>query len=165
MNTVLLSIDTTLLDVAGPCCNIHWQIACLAWMYPNACVLEAAVLKSICTCETLAAGASRTANLPCQTVLQAALEKKRQDKTRQDKTRQDKTRQDKKRKEKKRKEKKRKEKKRKEKKRKEKKRKEKKRKEEKRKEKTTPFGVNLMRSQVLYRAAQGQAALLKGRTV
>jgi len=46
----------------------------------------------------------------------------------------------------KRKEKKRKEKKRKEKKRKEKKRKEKKR---KRKEKTTPFGVNLMRSQVL----------------
>jgi len=50
---------------------------------------------------------------------------------------------------------KRKEKKRKEKKRKEKKRKEKKRKEKKRKEKTTPFGVNLMRSQVLYRAAQG----------
>jgi len=41
-----------------------------------------------------------------------------------------------------------------EKKRKEKKRKEKKRKEKKRKEKTTPFGVNLMRSQVLYRAAQ-----------
>ena len=38
--------------------------------------------------------------------------------------------------------------------RKEKKRKEKKRKEKKRKEKTTPFGVNLMRSQVLYRAAQ-----------
>jgi len=37
---------------------------------------------------------------------------------------------------------------------KEKKRKEKKRKEKKRKEKTTPFGVNLMRSQVLYRAAQ-----------
>jgi len=32
--------------------------------------------------------------------------------------------------------------------------KEKKRKEKKRKEKTTPFGVNLMRSQVLYRAAQ-----------
>ncbi len=31
---------------------------------------------------------------------------------------------------------------------------EKKRKEKKRKEKTTPFGVNLMRSQVLYRAAQ-----------
>jgi len=58
------------------------------------------------------------------------------------------------RKEKKRKEKKRKEKKRKEKKRKEKKRKEKKRKEKKRKENTTPFGVNLMRSQVLYRAAQ-----------
>jgi len=28
------------------------------------------------------------------------------------------------------------------------------RKEKKRKEKTTPFGVNLMRSQVLYRAAQ-----------
>ncbi len=27
--------------------------------------------------------------------------------------------------------------------------------EKKRKEKTTPFGVNLMRSQVLYRAAQG----------
>ncbi len=53
-----------------------------------------------------------------------------------------------------RKKKKRKEKKRKEKKRKEKKRKEKKRKEKKRKEKTTPFGVNLMRSQVLYRAAQ-----------
>ena len=52
-------------------------------------------------------------------------------------------------------EKKRKEKKRKEKKRKEKKRKEKKRKEKKRKEKTTPFGVNLMTSQVLYRAAQG----------
>ena len=45
------------------------------------------------------------------------------------------------------------EKKRKEKKRKEKKRKEKKRKEKKRKEKTTPFGVNLMRSQVLYPAA------------
>jgi len=42
----------------------------------------------------------------------------------------------------------------KEKKKKEKKRKEKKRKEKKRKEKTTPFGVNLMRSQVLYRAAQ-----------
>ncbi len=53
-------------------------------------------------------------------------------------------------------EKKRKEKKRKEKKRKEKKRKEKKRKEKKRKEKTTPFGVDLMKSQVLYRAAQGQ---------
>ena len=35
-------------------------------------------------------------------------------------------------------------------------RKEKKRKEKKRKEKTTPFGVNLMRSQVLYRAAQTQ---------
>jgi len=31
---------------------------------------------------------------------------------------------------------------------------EKKRKEKKRKEKTTPFGVDLMRSQVLYRAAQ-----------
>ncbi len=58
--------------------------------------------------------------------------------------------------EKKRKEKKRKEKKRKEKKRKEKKRKEKKRKEKKRKEKTTPFGVNLMRSQVLYRAARAE---------
>jgi hypothetical protein len=29
------------------------------------------------------------------------------------------------------------------------------RKEKIRKEKTTPFGVNLMRSQVLYRAAQG----------
>ncbi len=56
----------------------------------------------------------------------------------------------------KRKEKKRKEKKRKEKKRKEKKRKEKKRKEKKRLEKTTPFGVNLMRSQVSYRAAQAQ---------
>ena len=40
-----------------------------------------------------------------------------------------------------------------EKKRKEKKRKEKKRK-EKKKKKTTPFGVNLMRSPVLYRAAQ-----------
>jgi len=38
--------------------------------------------------------------------------------------------------------------------RKEKKRKEKKRKEKKRKEKTVQFGVNLMRSQVLYRAAQ-----------
>jgi len=50
-------------------------------------------------------------------------------------------------------------KKRKEKKRKEKKRKEKKRKEKKRKEKTTPFGINLVRSQVLYRAAQGLAAL------
>jgi len=47
------------------------------------------------------------------------------------------------------------EKKRKEKKRKEKKRNENKRKEKKRKEKTTPFGVNLKRSQVLYRAAQG----------
>ncbi len=35
------------------------------------------------------------------------------------------------------------------------------RKEKKRKEKTTPFGVNLMRSQVLYRAAQG----LKGNKV
>ena len=34
------------------------------------------------------------------------------------------------------------------------KRKEKKRKEKKKKEKTTPFGVNLMNSQVLYRAAQ-----------
>ncbi len=33
-------------------------------------------------------------------------------------------------------------------------RKEKKRKEKKRKEKTTPFGIDLMRSQVLYRAAQ-----------
>ncbi len=32
-------------------------------------------------------------------------------------------------------------------------RKEKKRKEKKRKERTTPFGVNLMRSQVLYPAA------------
>jgi len=53
-------------------------------------------------------------------------------------------------------EKKRKEKKRNEKKRKEKKRKEKKRKEKKRKEKTTPFGVNLMRSQVLYRAARAE---------
>ena len=51
-------------------------------------------------------------------------------------------------------EKRRKEKKREEKKRKEKKRKEKKRKEKKRKEKTTPFGVNLMRSQVVYRVAQ-----------
>jgi len=51
-------------------------------------------------------------------------------------------------------EKKRKEKKRKEKKRKEKKRKEKTRKDKKRLEKTTPFGVSLMRSQVLYRAAQ-----------
>ena len=30
--------------------------------------------------------------------------------------------------------------------------------EKKRKEKTTPFGVNLMRSQVLYRAAQSQPA-------
>ena len=39
-------------------------------------------------------------------------------------------------------------------KRKEKTRKEKKRKEKKRKEKNTLFGVNLMRSQVLYRAAQ-----------
>ena len=29
--------------------------------------------------------------------------------------------------------------------------------EKKRTEKTTPFGVNLMRSQVLYRAAQGSA--------
>ncbi len=38
--------------------------------------------------------------------------------------------------------------------RKEKKRKEKKRKEKKRKEKTMPFGVNLMKSQGLYRAAQ-----------
>jgi len=53
------------------------------------------------------------------------------------------------------KEKKRKEKKRKEKKRKEKKRKEKKRKEKKRKEKKRPFSVNLMRSQVKNRAAQG----------
>jgi len=35
-----------------------------------------------------------------------------------------------------------------------KKRKEKKRKEKKRKEKTTPFGVSLLRSPVLYRAAQ-----------
>jgi len=31
--------------------------------------------------------------------------------------------------------------------------------EKKRKEKTTPFGVNLMRSPVLYRAAQGRNAL------
>jgi len=31
--------------------------------------------------------------------------------------------------------------------------------ERKNKEKTTPFGVNLMRSQVLYRAAQGVAAM------
>jgi len=69
------------------------------------------------------------------------------------------------RKEKKRKEKKRKEKKRKEKKRKEKKRKEKKRKEKKRKEKTTPFGVNLMRSQVLYRAAQAHHQLQAGSPV
>jgi len=46
------------------------------------------------------------------------------------------------------------EKKRKEKKRKEKKRKEKKRKEKKRKEKTMPFGVSLVRSQLLYWAAQ-----------
>jgi len=66
---------------------------------------------------------------------------------------------EKKRKEKKRKEKKRKEKKRKEKKRKGKKRKEKKRKEKKRKDytildQTTPFGINLMESQVLHRAAQ-----------
>ncbi len=50
--------------------------------------------------------------------------------------------------------KKRKEKKRKEKKRKEKKRKEKKRKEKKRKENSTPVSINLMRSQVLYQAAQ-----------
>jgi len=47
-----------------------------------------------------------------------------------------------------------------EKKRKEKKRKEKKRKEKKRKEKTTPFGINIMRSQVLYRAAQRPHGLL-----
>ncbi len=67
------------------------------------------------------------------------------------------------RKEKKRKEKKRKEKKRKEKKRKEKKRKEKKRKEKKRK--TTAFGVNLMRSQVLYRAAQAHHQLQAGSPV
>jgi len=53
-----------------------------------------------------------------------------------------------------RKEKEKKERKGKERKRKEKKRKEKKRKEKKRKEKTTPFCVNLMRSQALYRAAQ-----------
>ncbi len=46
------------------------------------------------------------------------------------------------------------EKKRKEKKRKEKKRKEKKRKGKERKGKTTPFGVNLMRSQALYQASQ-----------
>ena len=39
-------------------------------------------------------------------------------------------------------------------------RKEKKRKEKKRKEKTTPFGVILMRSQVLYRAAQVQVTML-----
>jgi len=52
-----------------------------------------------------------------------------------------------------RKEKKRKEKKRKEKKRKEKKRKEKKRKEKKRKENTTPFGINVLRSQV-FKSAQ-----------
>jgi FKBP-type peptidyl-prolyl cis-trans isomerase len=62
-----------------------------------------------------------------------------------------------------RKEKKRKEKKRKEKKRKEKKRKEKKRKEKKRK--TTAFGVNLMRSQVLYRAAQAHHQLQAGSPV
>ncbi len=37
---------------------------------------------------------------------------------------------------------------------------EKKKRKKKRKEKTTPFGVNLMRSQVLYRAAQGQDILL-----
>ncbi len=73
-------------------------------------------------------------------------------------TSKEKKRKKEKRKEKKRKEKKRKEKKRKEKKRREeKKRKEKKRKEKKRKEKTTPFGVNLMGSQVLYRAAHLQA--------
>jgi len=42
----------------------------------------------------------------------------------------------------------------------EKKRKEKKRKEKKRKEKTTPFGINIMRSQVLYRAAQRPHGLL-----
>jgi len=72
-------------------------------------------------------------------------------------------RKEKKRKEKKRKEKKRKEKKRKEKKRKEKKRKEKKRKEKKRK--TTAFGVNLMRSQVLYRAAQAHHQLQAGSPV
>ena len=35
---------------------------------------------------------------------------------------------------------------------------------EKRKEKTTPFGVNLMRSQVLYRAAQRKAATVSGRS-
>jgi len=51
-------------------------------------------------------------------------------------------------------EKKRKEKKRKEKKRKEKKRKEKKRRKKEKEEKTMSFGGNLMRSQVLYRAAQ-----------
>ena len=66
----------------------------------------------------------------------------------------EKKRKEKKRKEKKRKEKKRKEKKRKEKKRKEKKRKEKERKGKERKGKTTPFGVNLMRSQALYQASQ-----------
>ncbi len=89
---------------------------------------------------------------------------KKQNKTKQNKTKQNKTKHIKKRKEKKRKENKRKEKKRKEKKRKEKKRKEKKRKEknrteqnrteQKRREGTTPFGVNLMRHPVLYRAAQ-----------
>ena len=63
-------------------------------------------------------------------------EKKRQDKTRQDKTRQDKTRQDKTRQDK--------------------TRQDKKRQDKTRQEKTAPFGVNLIRSQVLYRAAQDQ---------
>jgi len=85
-------------------------------------------------------------------------EKKRKEKKRKEKKRKEKKRKEKKRKEKKRKQKKRKQKKRKQKKRKEKKRKEKKRKEKKRKEKTTPFGVSLLRSPVLYRAAHSTHA-------
>ena len=92
----------------------------------------------------------------CENICRYRVRKKRKEKKRKEKKRKEKKRKEKKRKEKKRKEKKRREEKRREeKKRKEKKRKEKKR---KRKEKTTPFGVNLfiylMRSQVLYRAAQ-----------
>ena len=72
INTIPLNTDTTLLNIE-PCQSIHWQTACLAWTCPGPCVPEAAVLKpkhpSICTYRTLAAGTSRTALVPWQTLL------------------------------------------------------------------------------------------------
>ncbi len=102
-----------------------FAVIVLQWNY-------AGVVTSACT----AAAISITGRQPVQPA--QLQEKKRGEKRREEKRREEKRREEKRRKEKKRKEKKRKEKKRK----------------EKKKKKATPKGVNLMRSQVLYRAAQ-----------